>query len=39
MEPATGAEMEQPKKRLASNGDPLPDTIFEGEVLIDTTRK
>jgi vaccinia related kinase len=35
MEPATGEEMEQPKRRIASNGYILPDPICEGEVLID----
>lgn len=35
-EPATGAEVE-PKKRLASNGNRLPDPIREGEVLTDIT--
>ncbi|PNF23470.1 Serine/threonine-protein kinase VRK1 [Cryptotermes secundus] len=38
MERATGAEMEQPKKRVAANGNILPDPISEGEVLIDLAR-
>jgi hypothetical protein len=38
MEPATGAEIEQPKKRVASNGNRLPDPIREGEVLVDITK-
>jgi vaccinia related kinase len=37
MKPATRGEMEQPKKRVASNGNRLPDTICEGEVLIGIT--
>ena len=30
--------MEQPKKRLAANGNVLPDPISEGEILIDIAR-
>ncbi|XP_069674134.1 serine/threonine-protein kinase VRK1-like isoform X2 [Periplaneta americana] len=37
-EPATGADIEQPKKRVASNGNRLPDPIREGEVLTDITK-
>lgn len=37
-EPATGAEIEQPKKRVASNGNRLPDPIREGEILVDITK-
>jgi vaccinia related kinase len=35
-EPSAGAEIE-PKKRLASNGNRLPDPIREGEMLTDIT--
>jgi vaccinia related kinase len=38
MEPATGAEVEQPKKRVASNGNRLPDPIREGEILVDIAK-
>ncbi|PNF39204.1 hypothetical protein B7P43_G01303 [Cryptotermes secundus] len=37
-EPATGAEIEQPKKRVASNGNRLPDPIREGEILVDIAK-
>lgn len=37
-EPATGAEIEQPKKRVASNGNRLPDPIREGEIFVDITK-
>jgi vaccinia related kinase len=33
LKPATGAEMQRPKKGIAANGN-----IFEGEILIDTTK-
>jgi hypothetical protein len=38
MEPATGAEIEHPKKRVAPNGNRLPDPIREGEILVDITK-
>jgi hypothetical protein len=37
-EPAGGADIEQPKKRVASNGNKLPDPIREGEILTDITK-
>jgi hypothetical protein len=37
-QPAGGAEIEQPKKRVAPNGNKLPDPIREGEVLTDITK-
>jgi vaccinia related kinase len=37
-EPAIGAEIEQPKKRVAANGNRLPDPIREGELLTDITK-
>jgi vaccinia related kinase len=36
-EPAIGAQIE-PKKRVASNGNRLPDPIREGEILVDITK-
>jgi hypothetical protein len=38
MKPATGVELEQAKKRVASNGNRLPDPIREGDIFIDITK-
>ena len=37
-DPATVTYLEQPKKRIAPNGNKLPDQIREGEVLTDISK-